>query len=173
MKVICNKASNCAERCITHGYEHDKNDRCDDFCAATQRQAKCIPIKKESPMEYELLGPVSIKALEEAGACERELHRFAFFAINMGLPLHSTTNLDITEVVSIAKRCKNGIPWLIEKGFIREKEEQLKCCPFCSYNIIRVDKLDDGRHHVICQNCGATVSRNMRYVAIMAWNARV
>ena len=91
-------------------------------CEWTGFHVKAIPYKpKEDTVEkqYESLKPISIKALEEAGACERELHRFAYLAGMKGFDYTATIYID--DAVEIASKCKGGIQFLIDGGFIREK----------------------------------------------------
>jgi hypothetical protein len=89
---------------------------------------------KEAPAmpEYEILKPVSIKALEESGACERELHRFAFLAIKGMRGNRSKWEytyeipLTLDFAISIASQCEGGIDFLLKAVFIKEKVEPLK-----------------------------------------------
>jgi hypothetical protein len=83
------------------------------------------PIKEE-PM-YEIIKPVSIKALEDAGACERELHRFAFLVLeHFATPMYfSETIHSVVVVIKLAKQCSGGIQFLLDKGFIAKKRPDL------------------------------------------------
>ena len=85
---------------------------------------------KEAPVkEYTLLKPVSIEALEQAGACERELHRFAFLKAKYGKMRSNpgtrgafySNKIVHEKVIEYAKQCNGGIEFLLEQGFIAEK----------------------------------------------------
>lgn len=143
---------------------------------------KAIPYSKEDPMDYELVKPVSLKALEEAGACERELHRFAFLLLKNSLETswgHTSwgysDTIHIDYVLRIASQCQTGIQFLQEHGFIKHKEPELKPCPFCgSKNIHVYAKNSDGYWYMVeCSSCGSrSASHHDKKSAIETWNKR-
>lgn len=46
MKVICNKAEECSDRCWLHSREHPKYESCDIKCKMMP-DARCIPVKEK------------------------------------------------------------------------------------------------------------------------------
>ena len=85
--------------------------------------------------QYKLLKPVSVKILEEAGACERELHKFAFLAMKACYRYKEKIGLLGPEyLIEIAQECEGGIEWLIEHGFIAEEQSEYdKWASECPY----------------------------------------
>jgi hypothetical protein len=91
---------------------------------------------KEKTVEYKLLKPVSIKAIEEAGPknCaefRRELHRAAFLSVKMahelgcsGITPYTFEWDELDEVIKLASQRKGGIQFLIDHGFIEEVVER-------------------------------------------------
>lgn len=125
--------------------------------------------------KYELLKTISIKSLEDAGACERELHRFAFLLAKVrgesNLPFRYETELSVERAVEIAAQCLRGIQFLLDKGFIREVEELLPC-PFCKAQDAQVRRSDHGQNwFVFCNKCEAVgpLSGSPEQ-AMKAWN---
>ena len=82
------------------------------------------PPKEAVMPEYELLKPVSIKALEDSGACERELHRFAFEMVKRLFDGAYECDLTLTNTIRFASQCEGGIAFLKEKGFVKVKEPE-------------------------------------------------
>ena len=78
--------------------------------------------KKEKAMpEYKFTEKwkegISVKDLEEAGACTSELHRFAFHVMEHGCHgFRHKLNLDFT--MQCAAKCDGGLAWLLDRGFI-------------------------------------------------------
>ena len=74
-------------------------------------------------MKYKFIKSVSIKALKDAGACEQELHRFAFLVMQQFVsPIGFNESLcTISVVIKLAEQCKGGVKFLIDKGFIIEE----------------------------------------------------
>jgi len=146
-----------------------------DFCYVRHIGVSLIPY--QSPI-YELVKPVSIKALESAGFPERELHRFAF------LLLKATDNttcwcpssqITIERLIDIASQCSGGLEWLKEKGFIRLKEPELKPCPFCGSKANK-NFFSAICNWIECPHCGANNKGECGFTfvedAIIRWNTR-
>ena len=96
--------------------------------------------KKEPPM-WELIKPVSIRSLEDAGMPERELHRFAFLSTKKYCgAYHYNYEFPLDDVVDIASQCEGGIAFLIKHGFIREREREKT---YKRGDIFRVDNDSD------------------------------
>lgn len=122
------------------------------------QQVTCIPYRKETAMEYELLKPISIKALEEAGACESELHRFTFLATKEFSEFNFSEPIYLEAAIRLASQCTGGIKFLLDKGFIGEKEknpfkDRVKVDDIADYTRITVD----GYSAIILNNEGIHV----------------
>ena len=121
-------------------------------------------------MEYELLNPISIQALEEAGACERELHRFCYWLHKL-YPGERHGYMDdfyVPVALKIASHCEGGVQFLLDKNFIKEKEPELLPCPYCgSSNIV-----NGGFYHMYCLVCNMSgPAKPTTAEAREAWNA--
>lgn len=125
-QAICPNSNTCTNaRYCSHSIPHTYKKSCsgiDYTCNIV-----CIP-HKETPMEkrYELLKSISIASLEEAGACERELHRFAFLlgkyrAKEGGVMEGYDREIRLEDALEIVAQCEGGMQFLVGKGFIREK----------------------------------------------------
>ena len=111
-----------------HGFHVDCN-----FCkSCALLKGECTPevnytchVTIAQEPTYTILKPISIKALEEAGACERELHRFVYLYAQFQNKCESgiffDREINIECVIEFAKQCNGGIQFLLDNGFIEEK----------------------------------------------------
>jgi hypothetical protein len=81
--------------------------------------------KKEKNMDRyklnsEFRSGVSVKMIEDAGACEDELHKFAFLA--MQWTYNYEHKISFTRLINFASKCNGGIDFLVSKGFIEANE---------------------------------------------------
>ena len=95
-------------------------------CVPRARTVHAIPyVKEATPMTHELLKPVSIKALEAAGFCKRELHRLCYLFLKEYSGSYSYSyEWALTPVLKCASQCEGGMAFLIKHGFIREKAQK-------------------------------------------------
>lgn len=168
MKMICPKSEKCNMRdSPNHCQPHEETGGC---FSESWGCPICIPYKEEK-VEYELLKPISIKAMEEAGACERELHRFCFLLHKL-YPEARHCYIDefnVRAALKIASQCEGGIQWLLDKGFIREKEPELLPCPACK--AVNIFLYQPTCHTVCCNSCGMTgPHKATKSEAHQSWN---
>lgn len=67
--------------------------------------------------KYKMLKPISVFALEEAGACVPELYKFGYLAMK---DYKYREEMALEEAINCASYCDGGIRFLIDKGFIAE-----------------------------------------------------
>lgn len=169
-KMICEHWKTCQNRegCDV-GMPHDKGWPCLLIgpCERTGMSYNCIPYKEEKAVEYELVKPISIRALIEAQEdlkCEefwQELDGFLNYVIQRHFQ-HSllTTPFEglLVEYISDKPKVRD---WLIRKGFLREKEEELKPCPLCkSTDIKELGPYRKGEKYFMqikCMKCGISL----------------
>jgi len=183
---ICDHAETCKNKDIVWcSKPFDGSFRGGFVYSDTLCSLHCAPVKvkpipyhpKETPMpEYELIKPVLIKALEEAGFPERELHRFAFLYLKRFWNLPYLEALNTVAVIEIASQCEGMTAFLKDKGFIREREPELKPCPFCGSHDVHVEDVQTAKDLmcVKCQTCWAkSAFLGTRAKVIAKWNTRV
>ena len=131
---ICSakKDERCNSGCAAgHDVPHEQMDSCKaDRCLGTNfRSLSCVPYQPQSPKEqpmYELIKSVSIKALEQTGMPERELHRLCYLFLKEYSGSYSYSyEWALTPVLKCAEKCEGGMAFLVEHGFVREKERTL------------------------------------------------
>lgn len=171
MEMICEAkhVGNCIEgishHCSPHEIEEDCTTKIDGGSPTCRcRTVHCIPYPTPpaKPVEYELLKPISIKLLEEAGFPEQELHRFTFLYLqhHPNISKFFYAEILLGDLLVNAFQCEGGIQFLLDKGFIRVKEEALKVCPWCKETrdlVVRIDVVPpEVLYRVNCDSCRIT-----------------
>jgi hypothetical protein len=106
------------------------------YCGIIHKDVTLIPYvepeKEPTPApEYEVIKPVSIRAIIEAQGkgCDEFWNELSVFHANVWPSLSgSIPNDKILNYISTNPKALN---WLLSHGFIREKVEELRLCPFC------------------------------------------
>ena len=124
MQLICPKKECSTVDCL-HKVKHVEMEHCE--FSGTQCPA-CVPYISTLIPEpkYEVIEPVSIKTLNEAGMSKPMLWHFAFAAIEQGYTIFDSLHLNIDEILACTSQVHQCLDWLIDHGFIREKKAQLK-----------------------------------------------
>ena len=176
MQVKCPKAEECKSEFCPHVKLHEYDSR---NCSAVKDCPDCVPHTSTltTKSEYEVIKPVSIKILKEAGMPRFKLWRFTYNAIERGYTIFDSLHLNIVEILACASQIHGCLDWLLNYGFIREKEEQLKPCPKCgSTNLLLLGPCTKGGIRSMDITCGCgivfTVQTEDASYATRIWNER-
>ena len=123
MQVKCPKADECKTEFCVHVKLHEY-ESCN--CSATKDCPICVPCTSTliTKPEYELIKPVSIKALEEVGMPKPMLWHFAYLVMQ---DYHTFGyEMRITEILVHASQVHQCLDWLRSHGFIKIKNPELK-----------------------------------------------
>ena len=97
-----------------------------------------VPPTAEPAPEYKWLRTITLRNLEERGACKPELNTYALWLLQKHGAVSESAPLDQAELLDYLKEnAPCAIPWLIEKGFLERVESKgWKEAPRVSQNLL-------------------------------------